>query len=121
MINSSDSTPEQLLPLSIPVFQILISLTERDLHGYGIIGDIRRRTGDELVLSTSTLYGAIKRMMRDQLIEESAMRPAPELDDQRRRYYRVTPFGREVADREARRIERLADAIRGKQFQTRGP
>ena len=121
MVNSTGATPDQLLPLSIPVFQVLIALSERDLHGYGIIGDIRRQTGDEVVLSTSTLYGAIKRMMRDGLVEQSDVRPAPELDDERRRYYRITPFGREVAAGEARRIERLVEMIRGKEFQTRAP
>jgi DNA-binding PadR family transcriptional regulator len=121
MVNSTGATPDQLLPLSIPVFQVLISLSERDLHGYGVIGDIRQRTDDEVVLSTSTLYGAIKRMMRDGLVEQSDLRPAPELDDERRRYYRITPFGREVAAGEARRVERLAEMIRGKQFQTRTP
>ncbi len=113
------SRPEDLLPLSEPVFQILLSLAEGDLHGYGIIGDIRERTADEVVLSTSTLYGAIKRMMRDGLIEQTDMRPAPEFDDQRRRYYRITDFGREVAECEARRIERLAEMVKDRQFVTR--
>lgn len=112
---------EALLPLSIPVFQILISLNERDLHGYGIIGDIRKRTAAEVSLSTSTLYGAIKRMMRDGLIEKSDVRPAPESNDERRRYYHITDFGREVAQREVHRIERLANLVRGKQFVTRSP
>ena len=113
--------PESLLPLSVPVFQILLSLNEGEQHGYGIIGDIRDRTAGEVVLSTSTLYGAIKRMMRDRLIEKSDERPAPETDDERRRYYRITPFGREVAKCEARRIERLADMVRGKQFLSGAP
>jgi len=121
MVQSTDPTPDQLLPLSIPVFQVLISLAERDLHGYRIIGDIRERTDGEVVLSTSTLYGAIQRMMRDGLVEQSDVRPAPELDDQRRRYYRITPFGREVAALEARRIERLARMVRGRAFETRAP
>lgn len=114
-------TPDDLLPLSVPVFQILLSLAEGDSHGYGIIGDIRRRTAGDVVLSTSTLYGAIKRMMRDGLIEHSDVRPAPELDDERRRYYRITRFGREVARREARRIERLAEIVRDSRFGTRAP
>jgi DNA-binding PadR family transcriptional regulator len=119
MTKSDVSRPEDLLPLSEPVFQILLSLAEADLHGYGIIGDIRERTADEVVLSTSTLYGAIKRMMRDGLIEQTDMRPAPELDDERRRYYRITDFGREVAECEARRIQRLAEMIKDRQFVTR--
>jgi DNA-binding PadR family transcriptional regulator len=90
------------------VFHILLSLYHQELHGYGIIQDIELRTGGEVGLSTSTLYGAIKRMMRDGLVERSAERPDPELDDERRRYYRITDFGREVARAEASRIERLA-------------
>ncbi len=104
--------------LSIPVLHILLSLSEREHHGYGLIGDINRRTEGEVTLSTSTLYGAIKRMMRDGLVERSDSRPDPELDDERRRYYRITDFGREAAEAEARRIERLAELVRGRQFQT---
>lgn len=116
MRNSTNPPPEVLLPLSVPVFQILLSLAEADRHGYGIIGDIRKRSREEVVLSTSTLYGAIKRMMRDGLVERSDMRPDPELDDERRRYYRITDFGREVAACEAQRINRLAEMVRETQF-----
>lgn len=116
MKSSNHSQAEALLPLSIPVFQILISLSDRDLHGYALIGDIRQHTNGEVNLSTSTLYGAIKRMMRDGLIQKSDIRPAPESDDERRRYYRVTDLGRQVAHCEARRIARLAELVRDKQF-----
>ena len=116
MRNSNNPQPEVLLPLSVPVFQILLSLAERDRHGYGIIGDVRERSRDEVVLSTSTLYGAIKRMMRDGLVERSDMRPDPELDDERRRYYRITEFGNEVAACEVQRINRLAEMVRDTEF-----
>jgi DNA-binding PadR family transcriptional regulator len=119
MTEQKEPNPEGLLPLSVPVFQILLSLAEADKHGYGIIGDVRARSRDEVVLSTSTLYGAIKRMMRDGLVERSDMRPGPELDDERRRYYRITDFGREVAACEAQRISRLAEMVRDTQFVTR--
>ncbi len=115
-MTATNTQPEDLLPLSVPVFQILIALSEQDLHGYGIIGDVRERSAGEVTLSTSTLYGAIKRMMRDGLLEKAEMRPATESDDERRRYYRITEFGRHVAQSEARRIERLADLVRDKQF-----
>ena len=121
MQDPSNPTPEALLPLSVPVFQILLSLAESDKHGYGIIGDVRDRSRNEVVLSTSTLYGAIKRMMRDGLVERSDIRPDPELDDDRRRYYRITDFGREVAECEARRITRLAEIVRDSQFVARTP
>ena len=120
-MTTTNSQPEHLLPLSVPVFQILIALSELELHGYGIIGDVRQRSAGEVVLSTSTLYGAIKRMMRDGLVEKAEMRPAAQSDDERRRYYRITEFGRQVAQCEARRIERLADLVRDRQFLTRAP
>ena len=121
MSDTQNPSPQTLLPLSVPVFQILFSLAEQDRHGYGIIGDVRKRSRDEVILSTSTLYGAIKRMMRDGLVDRSDMRPDPELDDERRRYYRITDFGREVAFCEAQRINRLADMVRNSEFVTRTP
>ena len=120
-MSSKNPTPESLLPLSVPVFQILLSLAEGDRHGYGIIGDIRDRTESDVVLSTSTLYGAIKRMMRDGLVERSEVTPDPDTDDERRRYYRITEFGHEVAAYEARRISRLAEIVRNTRFVERAP
>jgi DNA-binding PadR family transcriptional regulator len=112
--------PEALLPLSNPVLHILLSLAERDLHGYGLLGDIRGRTAGDVDLSTSTLYGAIKRMMRDGLVADSGLQTDPQ-DDERRRYYCITNFGRAVLQREAARIERLARMVKGKQFHTGTP
>ncbi len=108
--------PGTLLPLSVPVFHILVSLSEAEAHGYGIIQAVVRLTDGEVSLSTSTLYGAIKRMLRDQLIEESEMRPAPDLDDQRRKYYRISDFGRQVADLEAKRIHRVSRLLQTTRF-----
>lgn len=119
--DATSPPPGTLLPLSAPVFHVLLSLTERELHGYGIIQDIERRTGGEVTLSTSTLYGAIKRMMRDGLVERSDERPDPAVDDVRRRYYRITEFGRSVAQLEGRRIERLAQVVRNSRLLTRTP
>ncbi len=113
--------PGALLPLSTPVLQVLISLHEQDRHGYAIIQDIESRTSGEVMLSTSTLYGAVKRMMRDGLIERSDERPDPDLDDERRRYYRITDFGRAVGQAEAQRIERLARIVKRSQLLTRTP
>ena len=113
--------PQRLVPLSEPVFHILLSLADSGAHGYGLILDVRRRTGGHVELSTSTLYGALKRMIRDGLITESGVRPAPEADDERRRYYQITDFGRKVVDLEAQRIKRLARLLRGKTFVTDGP
>jgi len=97
----------------------MMSLCERELHGYALIQDIEQRTNGEVRLSTSTLYGATKRMMRDGLVERSDERPDPELDDERRRYYRITDFGRAVARSEAQRIERLAMLVKRSHLLTR--
>jgi len=100
-------TPESLIPLTPAVFQILLALTDEERHGYGIMQDVVRRTGGEMEMGPGTLYGSIKRMARDGLIEAVARRRAPDLEDQRRRYYGLTTFGREVARAEARRLQRL--------------
>jgi len=99
--------PHSFLPLPAHDFHILLSLFESPRHGYAIIQDIEARTGGETRLGTSTLYAALKRLGRDDLIEEVA-RPATEPSgDERRRYFRATALGRAVARAEARRIERL--------------
>ena len=104
-------SPSDLLPLHKDTFDILVALADRDRHGYSIMQDIAARTNGQIRLSPSTLYSAIKRMLENGLIEELDDRSAPEHDDERRRYYRITSFGRKVAIAEARRLERLlADA-----------
>ncbi len=104
--------PHRLLPLSEPVFQILISLAARDLHGYAIMREVEKRTDGRVTLSTSTLYGALQRIMRDDLVERSEAPVDADSGDERRRYYRVTDFGREVVAAEARRIDELATLLR---------
>jgi DNA-binding PadR family transcriptional regulator len=99
--------PESFLPLHRDTFHILVSLADRDRHGYSILLDIRERTGGSYRLSPSTLYSSIERLLENGLIDELRERPVPELDDERRRYYRLTSLGREVAGLEARRLERL--------------
>src|SRR5689334_10707970 len=105
--------PAEHLPLTVPVFQILLSLADRDLHGYAIIQDVRERTAGEVELTASTLYAALKRMLDARLVEELDERPAPG-DDARRRYYRMTPLGREVARLEVARLERVLRMAREK-------
>jgi DNA-binding PadR family transcriptional regulator len=106
--------PEELLPLAGPVFQILVALADRERHGYGIMQDIADRTNGKFRLSPGTLYGSIKRMLELELIEESDERPDPSLDDERRRYYRITPFGRRVAGAETERLSKLvSQAVAG--------
>jgi DNA-binding PadR family transcriptional regulator len=99
-----DERPESLLPLPPATFHILMSLTGEDRHGYAIIRDVAARTGGELKLSAGTLYRSIQRMLEQGLLAEVRQRPAPELDDERRRYYRITQFGTAVAQAEARRL-----------------
>jgi DNA-binding PadR family transcriptional regulator len=104
-------TPEDFLPLLKDTFHILVAVAERDRHGYAIMQDIAARTGGQIRLRPSSLYSAIHRMLEEGLIEELDERPGDVNDDERRRYYRITSFGRRVAIAEARRLERLlADA-----------
>ena len=111
--------PQQFLPLTVPVFQMLLSLSDRDLHGYAIIQDIRERTENEVELTASTLYAAIKRLLDGRLIEELDSRPGPEDDDPRRRYYRITPLGMDVARLETARLERALKMARQKKLTPR--
>ena len=99
--------PESFLPLHRDTFHILVSLADRDRHGYAVMQDVLERPGGALRLSPSSLYSAIRRLLENQLIEELAERPDPEHDDERRRYYRLTKLGRAVASAEARRLEQL--------------
>jgi DNA-binding PadR family transcriptional regulator len=96
-----------LLPLSQATFHILLAMAEKDRHGYAVIQDVAECTGGQLKLSPGTLYRSIQRMLEQGLLVETAERPAPELDDERRRYYRITAFGREVARAETRRLAQL--------------
>jgi len=103
--------PEDLLPLHKDTFHILVALSSHDRHGYSILQDIAARTEGRTRLRPSSLYSAIHRMLEDGLIEELDERPDPANDDERRRYYRITSWGKKVAIAEARRLERLlADA-----------
>ncbi len=105
-----------ITPLSTPVFQILLSLVDEELHGYAIIQDIAERTGGEVRLTASTLYAAVKRLLDAGWIEEPAQRPRGIKDDPRRRYYRITRQGIAVARAEAARLERLAGMARAKRL-----
>src|SRR5882724_11896177 len=99
--------PESLLPLPEAAFHILMAVADEDRHGYAIIQDVLARTDGELKLSAATLYRSIQRMLEQGLIVETHERPAPEDDDERRRYYRITRFGAAVARAEATRLTKL--------------
>ena len=112
--------PQDLLPLTPAVFEILLALADQERHGYGIMLEVELRTGGATRLGPGTLYGSIKRMLAAGLVEESRERPDPVLDDERRRYYRLTRFGRRVAAAEADRLERQVRQAREKRVLTGG-
>lgn len=99
--------PEALLPLSPAVFHILLALSIGERHGYGIMQETALTSGGKVTLGPGTLYRSLRRLLTDGLIEESDARPVPELDDERRHYYRLTPFGLQVARAEAQRLAAL--------------
>ncbi|MGC2742575.1 MAG: helix-turn-helix transcriptional regulator [Candidatus Angelobacter sp.] len=105
----------KFLPLKTQWFHIMLSLAGGEQHGYGIMQEVLQRTTGKVRLWPATLYGTIKRLIEAALIEESDERPAPELDDARRRYYRLTTLGRSVLDAECERLQELVRAIQVKQ------
>jgi len=106
---------QKFIPLKPNWFHIMLSLAGEAQHGYGIMQDVLNRTTGRVRLWPATLYGSIKRLIEAELIEESDERPAPELDDARRRYYRLTALGRRVLNAECERLQELVHAIRVKQ------
>ncbi|HZM96042.1 MAG TPA: PadR family transcriptional regulator [Vicinamibacterales bacterium] len=106
----------QLLPLPPVTFHILLALADEDRHGYAIIKEVSLRTRGELTLSAGTLYRSIHRMLEQGLVVELRERPAPEEDDERRRYYQITKFGIEAAKAESRRLEQLVKLARQSGF-----
>lgn len=113
--------PAELLPLSEAVFQVLLALADESRHGYAIMQEVEERTEGRVRLGPGTLYGALKRLREQGVVEELEDGPAAEGDD-RRRHYRLTPFGREIAVLEAKRLERLLDTAHHKRLLPRvGP
>ena len=110
------ANPDRFLPLKPVAFQILLSLADGERHGYGITQDIAGRTSARMRLEPGNLYRSLKTMLDDGLLEESERRPAPDLDDERRRYYRITPLGRKVAAAELARLEAVVAEARQKKW-----
>jgi len=106
--------PRNLLPLTPVALNVLLALADGERHGYGIMLEVKERTGGQVRLGPGTLYGAIKRLKEGGLIEESGTRPDPEADDERRCYYRLTGFGGEVLAAEVERLDGLVRAARRK-------
>jgi len=112
-VTSSDA--DTLLPLPPATFHILVALAEGERHGYAIMQEVAARTGGDLRLSPGTLYRSIQRMLEQGLISELTGKPAKG-DDERRRYYRLTPFGRDVAQAETRRLAQMLKLARASGF-----
>lgn len=108
--------PETFLPLRPVELQVLLSLGEGERHGYGMIQDAEARSGGEVIPELGTLYRALRRMLEADLIEEADRRPSHESEDERRKYYRITPLGRRVATAEAERLSALVRAARASGF-----
>src|SRR3990170_2183786 len=113
---ATDPEPESLLPLQPATFHILMAVADTDRHGYAIIQEVAGRTDGAVRLSAGTLYRSLQRMLEQGLIDETGDRPAPDEDDERRRYYRITKFGATVGRAEARRLQELVRLARASGF-----
>jgi DNA-binding PadR family transcriptional regulator len=111
----SEADLQNFIPLKTQWFHIMLTLASGEQHGYGIMQEVLDRTTGKVRLWPATLYGSLKRLIEANLIEESTERPAPELDDARRRYYRLTALGRAVLDAECDRLQELVRTVRVKQ------
>ena len=111
---TGDPTPAALLPLPPATFHILLAVADEDRHGYAIMQEVARLTDGAIHMGPGTLYGTIKRMLASGLLEEAEERPDPDLDDERRRYYRATALGVRVLKAETARMATLVDAARAK-------
>lgn len=123
-IDAADRPPaaavDEQLPLPPATFHILLALADGERHGYAVMQEVAARTDGAVRLGPGTLYGALKRLLEAGLVGEGGERADPamgdEAADQRRRYYRLTPFGRAVARAEARRLDALVKAARQKRL-----
>jgi DNA-binding PadR family transcriptional regulator len=106
-VSPAQSNPEPYGPLTPAMFHVLLALAGEDRHGYAILKEVELSTNGKVKLSTGTLYGIIKRLLADGLIGELRSRPAEADDDERRRYYRLTPLGRQIAAAEAQRMDQV--------------
>jgi DNA-binding PadR family transcriptional regulator len=110
------ANPIDMLPLTPAVFHVLLALANGERHGYAIMQEVAESTNGQIKMGPGTLYGTVKRLLEAQLIEESDERPDPHLDDERRRYYRLTGVGEQVVRAEARRYADIVAIARGKKL-----
>ncbi|MCL4788284.1 MAG: helix-turn-helix transcriptional regulator [Verrucomicrobia bacterium] len=113
---ANKADPQEMLPLTPAAFHVMLALAEGELHGYAIMQEVAQDTAGRMKMGPGTLYGTIKRLLEAGLIEESDERPDPELDDERRRYYRLSGLGQRVVRAEAQRYADLAAVARGKRL-----
>jgi len=113
-VTTTEKLEEEHEPLTPAMFHVLLALAGNDLHGYAILKEVELRTGGKVRLSTGTLYGIIKRLLNEGLISELRSRPSQTSDDERRRYYRLTPRGRELASAEAQRMDEVLAIARAR-------
>ncbi|HXA07971.1 MAG TPA: PadR family transcriptional regulator [Bryobacteraceae bacterium] len=116
MTRANEEISASQMPVTPAMFNVLLALVDGEKHGYAILKEVTEQAQGEVRLSTGTLYGIIKRLLAEGLIAESRTRPAAEMDDSRRRYYRVTQTGRELAAAEAVRMEKLIARARAKRL-----
>ena len=109
MVKTKAQDPSEFSPLPAATLHIVLALRDGEKHGYAIMGEVEEMSGGAVKMGPGTLYGSIKRMVADGLIEETAGRVDPDLDDQRRRYYRLTGLGEQVCDAEVERLQALVD------------
>ena len=113
---TSHTEPGELPPLTPAVFHVLLALADSERHGYAIMQEVAESTGGRIKMGPGTLYGTIKRLLQVRMIEESDERPDPELDDERRRYYRLTALGQRAVRAEALRYAEMAEVARRKRL-----
>lgn len=117
---TQDPAIASFLPLPAVTFHVLLALADQDRHGYAIIQEVAERTDGQVRIGAGTLYRSIQRMLEQGLIVETRERPAPELDDARRRYYRITPFGASVAQAETHRLAQMVNLAQARGFAVEG-
>lgn len=115
-MHETASDPKTSLPLTPAAFHIMLVLADGENHGYAIMREVAENTQGRVRLGPGSLYGTIKRMLADGWIEETDERPDPQLDDERRRYYRLTGVGQKLVQAEAERLEQLVNIARGKRL-----
>ncbi|MCX6921915.1 MAG: PadR family transcriptional regulator [Verrucomicrobia bacterium] len=113
---TTHTEPGEMAPLTAAVFHVLLALADGERHGYAIMQDVAENTSGQIRMGPGTLYGTIKRLLEARMIEESDERPDPDLDDERRRYYRLTAFGQRAVRAEARRYAEMAEVARRKRL-----